>query len=751
MVQGYSGDSVRLRLSLIFLIFLQIIAVASQAQELKLPHISVDLRAESNEVRPGDVAVLALALKPEDGWHIYWKNPGDSGAAPKFRWDIQSTDLKLSTTHWPVPERFFTKHLVNYGYGQPATLLFDFQVSDKARPGAELTVDLESELLICKDECIPVQGQFRQSFKVVERFESDLLDDSAEFFQQARGRLPQLAAPGLVKVQLTEDRAIFDLSAEQAFDVVDLFPSQRGVFSNVSPVRISPKSLALERLKGRALPDILEGVLVVSAQGQQEAYEIAVPVAMPVALPVDIAVTPTADGFGKEASVMSPTLASQVSPSGVGPSGVGPSGVGPGGFGPGGFVAGLLGAIIFALLGGVVLNLMPCVLPVLGLKLFEIVEGRVHGAKGMRRDALAYSAGVIISMLILAGILLVFRGGAEQLGWGFQLQTPIFVAIMALIIFALGLSFIGLMEVPTPAFVTRAKITGPFSSGILATLLATPCTAPFMGTALAYTLTSTVVEALIVFAALGLGIALPYLTVAFVPSMAKMLPRPGAWMILVKELLAFPLFATTLWLLWVLGNQRDIFSVVAVATGCLLLGFAGWLLHRAKMSVNRIFIKGARILAVVVIVAAIFVSITPIWIGASSAQSSAIESKEISEDATLVWIPFSQHKLNELIDSGRPIFVDFTAEWCITCKVNEKFVLFNSGVKQAFKEKDFVMVKADWTDGDPEIGLALKRLGRQGVPVYVVYRKRGEKVEQRVLPTLLTPGMLREVVAEFGN
>lgn len=731
------------RLPLIFLIFLQFIAVASHAQEVQLPHILVGLKAESGEVRPGDVAVLALDLKPEEGWHVYWKNPGDSGAAPKFRWDIQSAALKLSATHWPLPQRFYTKHLVNYGYGQQAALLFDFQVSDKARLGSELIVDLESELLVCKDECIPVQGQFRQTFKVVERFESDLLDDSAEFFQRARSRLPQLAAPGLVKVQVGEEQAIFDLSAAQALEAIDLFPSQRGVFSNVAPVKISPKSLALERLKGRELPNILEGVLVVSAQGRQEAYDLAVPLVMPEVMPgVEPVVEPV--DVAAKAVIPTTTTTSAMSSTSAVPTEAGTTV-------PVAAVAGLLGAIIFAFLGGIVLNLMPCVLPVLGLKLFEIVEGRTHGGRGMRRDALAYSAGVILSMLILAAILLVFRGSAEQLGWGFQLQTPLFVAIMALIIFALGLSFVGLMEVPTPAFVSRVKITGPFSSGILATLLATPCTAPFMGTALAYALTSTVFESILVFTTLGLGVATPYLMVAFIPSLAKMLPRPGAWMILVKELLAFPLFATTLWLLWVLGNQRDIFSVVAVASGCLLVAFAGWILNRAKMSVNRGFKRGARMVAGVVAVAAIVVSIAPIWTGASSAQSVATESRESSADATPVWTPFSQHRLNEFIDSGRPVFVDFTAEWCITCKVNEKFVLSNSGVNQAFKERDFVMVKADWTDGNPEIGLALKRLDRQGVPVYVVYRKRGDKVAQRVLPTLLTPGILREAIAEFGN
>lgn len=733
-----------LRLVLVLFAILQLIQVESDAEQLQLPHISTDLLVESKEVRPGDVAVLGLSLKPEAGWHIYWKNPGDSGASPKFRWDLQSTALKLSATHWPVPERFATKHLVNFGYGHPTAILFDLQVDPRAKLGDQLTVDLEAELLICKDECIPVQAQFRQIFNVVDGVSvtpDEFPNEAAELFSQVRRRLPQLAAPGLVKVTVDNDKVLFDLSTINTFEVIDLFPSQRGVFSNTAPERVSNKQLSLERLKGRDLPPVLEGVLIVSAQGRQEAYDISVSTgdngrSDPIAAASTISLTASdskqqVTNIG-ELSTITDTTKVEPEPQ---PAGLLPR-----------TLSGFLGAVVFALLGGLILNLMPCVLPVLGLKLFEIIEGRTHGGKGMRRDAVAYTAGVVFSMWVLAAILLVFRGGAEQLGWGFQLQSPIFVALMALIIFTLGLSFVGLLEVPTPTFVARAKITGPFSSGVLATLLATPCTAPFMGTALAYALTRSVGEAFVVFSALGLGIALPYLLVAFIPALARVLPRPGAWMILIKELLAFPLFATVLWLLWVLGNQAGIFAVIAVAAGCLLLSLAGWLLHRARMSINRGFVRVARGLAALVVIVALAVSVGPL-----GAETDAVESRASEKVVTLDWSVFSQQRVNELIDSGRPVFVDFTAEWCITCKVNEKFVLSQNGIKQAFKERDFAMVKADWTDGNPEIGLALKRLGRQGVPVYVFYRKRNGKVEHRVLPTLLTPGIVRNAIEEFGS
>lgn len=725
-----------LRLILFIFTIVQLLQLESDAERLQLPHITVDLLVESKEVRPGDVAVLGLSLKPEDGWHIYWKNPGDSGASPKFRWDLQSRSLKLLATHWPVPERFATKHLVNFGYGHPTAILFDLQVDPQAKLGDQLTVDLEAELLICKDECIPVQGQFRQIFNVVEAVSvtpDEFPNEATELFSQVRRRLPQLAAPGLVKVTVDNDKVLFDLSTINTFEVIDLFPSQRGVFSNTAPERVSNKQLSLERLKGRELPPILEGVLVVGAQGHQEAYDISVSTGNnsgsdPVGAVGSISLANN-DGKQQMAKGSEAIPAKDMTKMEVEP-----------------LNSGFLGALVFALLGGLILNLMPCVLPVLGLKLFEIIEGRTHGGKGMRRDAVAYTAGVVFSMWVLAAILLVFRGGAEQLGWGFQLQSPIFVALMALIIFTLGLSFVGLLEIPTPTFIARAKITGPFSSGVLATLLATPCTAPFMGTALAYALTRSVGEAFVVFSALGVGIALPYLLVAFIPSLARVLPRPGAWMILIKELLAFPLFATVLWLLWVLGNQAGIFAVIAVATGCLLLSLAGWLLHRAKMSINRGFIRVARGLAAFVVIAALAVSVGPL-----GAETDAVESRPSDKVVMLDWSVFSQQRVNELIDTGRPVFVDFTAEWCITCKVNEKLVLSQNGIKQAFKERDFAMVKADWTDGNPEIGLALKRLGRQGVPVYVFYRKRNGKVEHRVLPTLLTPGIVRNAIEEFGS
>ncbi|MGW8268313.1 MAG: protein-disulfide reductase DsbD family protein, partial [Longimicrobiales bacterium] len=405
----------------------------------------------------------------------------------------------------------------------------------------------------------------------------------------------------------------------------------------------------------------------------------------------------------------------------------------------GGFTLAL--ALAFAFFGGVLLNLMPCVFPVLSLKILGSAGQGGEDRATIRNQGLVFGLGVVLSFLALAGALIALRAGGAQLGWGFQLQSPLFVAAMGGLFFAIGLNLMGVFEVGATLTRLGSKPGAPsgygesLASGVLATVIATPCTAPFMGAALGFALTRSIPETLLIFGFLGLGMALPYMVLSVAPGLLERLPRPGPWMETMKQVLAFPMFATVIWLVWVFGLQTGVGGTTYLLAALLLVAAAGWMVgrwHRTDLP--------SGILARGISLGTLALAILAVVRGAGQEPPAMA----VQED----WQAFAPEKVESTLELGQPAFVDYTAAWCLTCQVNERLVLSSETVMDAFRERDVALFKADWTRQDPVITASLEALGRGGVPVYALYGG-GPGSAPHLLPALLTEEIVLDALADF--
>jgi thiol:disulfide interchange protein DsbD len=418
--------------------------------------------------------------------------------------------------------------------------------------------------------------------------------------------------------------------------------------------------------------------------------------------------------------------------------------------GAGGGWAALAVAGLLALLGGTLLNLMPCVLPVLSIKMFGIAEAAAHDARTARRHVMFFGAGVLVSMWALVGVLLALRAAGTEDGWGYQLQNPAVVGALALLIFAAGLNMAGVFDlVPVGGSLSAAAMRAPrgveaFLGGVLVTALATPCSAPFLAAAVAYAITAGAVESFVVFTALGLGLVWPLALVAAVPRLRAWLPRPGGWMVTLRQVLAFPLFATVVWLAWVLGRQAGVNALVALLAACTLLAFGLWALGRfgtlaaptGRRRLAQVLATASAAGALALVSGARAQGASPE--GGVQAGSAGLASRA---EGTLAWRPFSAEMLEAQRDSGRIVLLDFTADWCLTCKVNERVAFGSEAVRAAIRDHDVVLLRADWTTRDSVVTNALATFGRNSVPFVVIY-PRARDAAPIVLPTLLTSGLV---------
>jgi len=394
-----------------------------------------------------------------------------------------------------------------------------------------------------------------------------------------------------------------------------------------------------------------------------------------------------------------------------------------------------------------ILNLMPCVFPILSIKVMNFMQMAGHQPRLVKLHGLVFGLGVLLTFLVLAGLLLALRAGGQELGWGFQLQTPAFIAFMTFLMFGLGLSLMGVFEIGNSLINVAGKantgsgMRGSFFSGILATVLATPCTAPFMGTALGVAITLPAATALLIFVFLGFGMAAPYVLLSSFPALMKYMPKPGAWMETFKQILAFPLFATAIWLIWVFGQQTGVNGLTRLLIGLLLLSMGIWILYRWKaIEISR----GTRIVSRGFVTLFILAG----FMFSAASQPATIQNEAgISVSYGIEWQNFSNDLVNQHRADGKNVFIDFTADWCITCKANERVVFSSNRVKDRFEELGFEMVKADWTNRNPEITQALASFGRNGVPLYVIYSS--ELDEPMILPELLTPGIVLNALDQF--
>ena len=406
--------------------------------------------------------------------------------------------------------------------------------------------------------------------------------------------------------------------------------------------------------------------------------------------------------------------------------------------------------MLFALLGGFILNLMPCVFPVLSMKALSFAKNAGESVHKQRMDGLAYTVGVIAAFVALATVLIVLRAGGERIGWAFQFQQPWFLAFIVYVFFMMALSLSGVFEIGAGlmgaggSLAQKKGYKGSFFTGVLATTVATPCTAPFMGPALGFALTQSWAVAMMVFVSLGLGMALPILVLSYMPSLTKYMPKPGAWMETFKQFMAFPLYLSALFFLWVLGNQVGVMGMSLVLGVCILLAFAAWMYQR-RFTMGPILRTVNYAVGAMALVAAIYLMQTPFLQTVSTVQAASVDA---DGNSTQNYEVFSTARLNEIQAEGRPVFVNMTAAWCITCLANEQTTLSTERVEQALLDNDITYMKGDWTNEDPEITAILEHFNRPSVPLYVLYPGDSSK-EPIILPQILTPGMVADVFASI--
>jgi thiol:disulfide interchange protein DsbD len=694
------------RLRRVLLALLCWLPVLAAAQD-QTPHARVSLLADVRGVLPGQPFSVGVRFELDRGWHIYWQNPGDSGQAPRIDWQLPP-GFVAGDIEWPYPEQVSPPPVVTYGYARQVLL----PVTMTPPPGlaGPVTVRARVQYLVCKDLCLPEQAELALELPVLDRAQPDPAGQRA--IAAARARLPRQWPALTVDAARFERHVYLSWPAALGSGAVRFFPDREGQFRHSAGQVLERVGNRLRlTLTATALPlERLTGVLV-DPRGWDGAGRVPA-----VAVDVPVRVLDQAPAAGQPVAAR----AKQPATGGMGLA----------------LAAGL------ALLGGLILNLMPCVFPVLSVKVLSFIQ-LAHGDPGrVRRHGLAFLAGVLVSFWLLAGLLLALRAAGGGVGWGFQLQSPGFVAAMALLLTAVGLNLLGAFEVglglarlagsaPQPA-----GYPGSFLTGVLAVLVATPCTAPFMGTALGFALARPAPEALAIFTALGLGMALPYLLLAEMPGLLARLPRPGAWMVTLRQGLAFPLFATAVWLAWVLGRQAGVDAVALLLLAALGVGLAAWGAGHLQRGTRR-WLPGAVVLAGLGIAAVLG------FAAAMRPVESAAPVRAASPAAGIDWQPWSAPRVTELRAAGRPVFVDFTAAWCISCQVNKQVALDTPAVARRFAELGVVALEADWTRYDPAITEALAGFGRSGVPLYVYYPPGGEP---KLLPAVLTPATVLQAL-----
>jgi len=674
------------------------------------PHSEALLAVESDAVAPGSTLSVGLVLTLDPGWHTYWKNPGDSGSEAILEWTLPE-GFTAGPVQWPRPERVPYPPLMSYGYHDRVMLLTDVAVPEGLEPGSTAHVELRAWWLVCQETCLPAEAAFATDLPVVSAPPGP--DPAwAELFETTRALLPLEAAdwkavaletPAGYKLELTPPAGWAADPEHLYFFAAD--PTAIDHVEPQSPIRAEGiLSFRLVRSAYNTGPTELDGVLVRDDGGGFDGAETRP--ALAVTAPVRVA------------------SAQEAGPTGTGDR------------------ASLWMALALALAGGVLLNLMPCVFPVLSLKIMGFVHHAAGDVRRTRRHGLAFAGGVVLSFLALATLLMAVRAAGAQVGWGFQLQSPPVVALLALLLFAIGLMLAGVVE--PGLFLTRlggvgagdSGYRGSFLTGVLAVVVATPCTAPFMGAAIGVALVRPPVQGLLVFAALGVGMATPYAVLSFWPVLLERMPRPGPWMETLKQALAFPMFAVVVWLVWVFGLQTGVGGAAALLASLTFVALGTWVLGRWPAAVAR---GRARLVTRAIAGAAFLLAVGTAYRG-SRAEPPAPTRTETT------WEPFGDGStILAHRRSGRPVFVDFTAAWCISCQVNERVVLATPRVVGAFRERDVALVKADWTRRDPEITRALASFGRSGVPLYVLYPP-DPTGEPELLPAVLTQGLVLEAL-----
>ncbi len=663
--------------------------------------------AEDAVVAPGAPSRLALAMDIEPGWHTYWKNSGDSGQAVEVTWTVPD-GVEIGAFNWPAPHRQPFPPMMNYGYSDRAVFTMPLSVPQDWPAGKPVEVTADVYWLVCEMVCIPERGEASFSIPTGETAVSNT--SAAPLFREAADmRATDSPFEARYDYDGTHLTLRFDgegFGADRLEDVY-FYPSEWGLIDHAATqvATTDPKGLTLVIPKSTEQEPAPEGTI----RGVLELVE---------------------RTGGEGTATLSLAVASEPgSVSGTGFTGIAAS------------TLSLPMAILFAFVGGLILNLMPCVFPVLALKAIGFA-GSAHESAGKRLShGIAYTLGVLTLFVVLAGVLVALKETGALVGWGFQLQNPLIVAGLAYLLLVVGLNLSGVFDVSASmagageGMTSGGGVTGAYFTGALAAVVATPCTAPFMAAALGAALTMSTPATMAIFIALGFGLAAPFLLLSVLPGVASRMPKPGMWMVRLKELLAFPMYASAAWLLTVLGTLAGPGSILIALMGAVLVGLAAWAFGVAQRSAGRGRVLGygtsAAALAAVVALCLQFTIVQPSDRGGIAGYAGPVE-------------PFSAARLDALLAAGEPVFVNMTADWCITCKVNEK-VAFGEGFQTALEENGVTYLVGDWTARDPEITALLQKFGRVGVPLYAIFPREGDPV---LLPQILTSDRIVEALGK---
>jgi len=672
----------------------------SQSQTAASEQVALRLMASHQVVQPGQQLLLGVEQRIAPHWHTYWRNSGDSGEATAIDWRLPS-GATAGPLLWPVPQRIDVGPITNYGYSDAVMLLAQVTLPDSLAVGSTARIAAHVSWLVCKEECIPQEADLALDLPVAP---TSQVSAQAAALETALHALPQTVVwPISVQRDKTELVLLWPVSASSAeLQAATFFAQHWGWVTHHAAQPLSQQAgrWQLRLSSGEAPPKVgesLEGVLLLQTTSGAHSVQ--------VASVLQVATGPA------DTTALS-----------------------------------LWTAMLLALIGGVVLNLMPCVFPVLSIKALSLVNQAGASAATVRRHGWTYTAGVLVSFVLLALLLIVFKTAGKQLGWGFQFQSPIFVAGVASILFAVGLSLSGVVTLGAGMAglgsdaASKPGYIGSFLSGVLAAVVATPCTAPFMGAAVAYALGQPALPLLAVFLSLGFGLALPFLLLSQWPASHRWLPRPGVWMDTLKQALAFPMYGASIWLVWVIAQQSGAQGVLLVLSALGLIALAAWSYQQGALA------RAARWRRVG-FASALLSTLLTTWCISLLEPTPKLPASQTSQTEAE---PYTPERLSSLRAAGKPVFVNLTAAWCISCLVNERVALSQPEVRQAFRDAGVTYLKGDWTQKDPQISALLAQHGRSGVPLYLYYPGQPNAAPV-VLPQLLSPGLVISALKPFPS
>lgn len=676
-------------------------------------HTKVDLISDVTTIKPGEPFWAAVRMRMDKDWHVYWRNPGDSGLAPTIKWQLPD-GFSAGPIQWPYPKRIDSRDLTSYGY--ESEVLLPVEITPPARiNAANIELNAQVHWLACEVPCIPGQASLSLPFKVAAQGPA-VKSRWQESILTAQRKLP-VDAPAawftafenatMIKLVVAPETTLLSTITSAQF-----FPFADDLIEHGAPQSFMKsadgRSFTLQVLRNKryaAKPrTVIDGILVAQVDGGQPVIW-NVSTAPRVSQPQASSTEKVPAAFGGVADTS------------------------------------LVLMLVFSFIGGMILNLMPCVFPVLSLKVLNVVN-HSRSRKMLLQSVIGYSMGVVSSFVALSLVLIALRQAGQSAGWGFQFQSVYFVTGMAVFLFVMALNLFGLFEWAVPGvWIAQKKqrfvVLESVLTGVLATVVATPCTAPFMGTALSFALTQSAFNNILIFMFLGLGMSAPFAVLAFFPKLLKRLPKPGPWMEQFKIFLGFPLLATVVWLLWVLAGQRGPGVVIAVLFGLLGIALGFWL----KRVANRH--RALRVLGVLVICAGLYLPFAAA--GSFQPTKAALQS----QDDSLQWVSFEPDLVEKNVKAGKVVFIDFTARWCLTCQVNKKLALENPQVVQSFVKKGVVAFRADWTDNDATITTALAQFGKNSVPFNVFLYSADGRQESKILPEILTPAIVLETLNQI--